>query len=145
MKKTLSILILALSAAFAFGHGEIELGPNKGRILEFSTNESMHGEVTLKDGKLHIAVLDKDMKPVKVEAQALTATAGTREKPVKLEVTKDEKGFTVAAPKAGEWLIVQYKDSADAKPITARMEYDTKVCGECKSVEWLCSCKAEKH
>ena len=144
MKKTLTTLFLALSATFAFGHGEIELGPNKGRILEFSTNESMHGEVTLKDGKLHIAVLDKDMKPVKVEAQTLTATAGTREKPVKLEVAKDEKGFTVSAPKDDEWLIVQYKDSADAKPITARLHYDTTVCGDCKSPEWLCSCGEKK-
>jgi hypothetical protein len=140
MKKTLTTLFLVLSASFAFGHGDIELGPNKGRILEFSTNESMHGEVTLKDGKLHIAVLDKDMKPVKVEAQSLTATAGTREKPAKLEVAKDEKGFTLPAPKDGEWLIVQYKENPAAKPITARLHYDTKVCGECKSPEWLCSC-----
>lgn len=140
MKKTLTTLLLALSASFAFGHGDIELGPNKGRILEFSTNESMHGEVTLKNGKLHIAVLDKDMKPVKVEGQSLTATAGTREKPAKLEVAKDEKGFTLPAPKDGEWLIVQYKEHAAAKPITARLHYDTKVCGECKSPEWLCSC-----
>jgi hypothetical protein len=144
MKKTLTTLFLALSATFAFGHGDIELGPNKGRILEFSNNESMHGEVTLKDGKLHIAVLDKDMKPVKVDAQSITATAGTREKPVKLEVAKDEKGFTIPAPKDGEWLIVQYKERDDAKPITARLHYDTKVCDECKSAEWLCSC-GEAH
>lgn len=144
MKKTLTTLFLALSATFAFGHGDIELGPNKGRILEFSTNDSMHGEVTLKDGKLFIAVLDKDMKPVKVEAQALTATAGTREKPVKLEVAKDEKGFNIPAPKDGEWVIFQYKNSADAKPVTARLHYDTTVCSECKSLEWICSC-GEKH
>jgi hypothetical protein len=144
MKTTLTALLIALTATFAFGHGDIELGPNKGRILEFSTNESMHGEVTAKDGKLHIAVLDKDMKPVKVEAQSLTATAGTREKPVKLEVTKTENGFTVAAPQPGEWLIVQYKDTGSAKPITARMLYDAKKCATCESVEWLCSCGAKK-
>lgn len=140
MKKTLTTLFLALSASFAFGHGGVELGPNKGRILEFSTNESMHGEVTQKDGKLHIALLDKDNKPVKVAAQSLTATAGTREKPVKLEVAKDEKGFTIPAPKDDEWVIFQYKEGADSKPITARLQYDTTVCSECKSPEWLCSC-----
>ncbi len=144
MKTKLTIILLALTAGFAFGHGDIEIGPNKGRILEFSTNETMHGEVTEKDGKLHIAVLDKDMKSVKVEAQSLTATAGTREKPVKLEVTKSEIGFTITAPKAGEWLIVQYKESTDAKPITARMHYDTKKCGTCEYVEWLCSCGEKK-
>jgi hypothetical protein len=144
MKTKLTTLLLALTAGFALGHGTFEVGPNKGRILELSTNESMHGEVTEKDGKLHIAVLDKDMKPVKVAAQSLTATGGTREKPVKLEVTKSESGFTVTAPKTGEWFIVQYKESDSAKPITARMGYDTKKCGTCKNVEWLCSCGAKK-
>ncbi len=144
MKTKAIALILALTAGFAAGHGKVELGPSKGRILEFSTNESMHGEVTAKDGKLHIAVLDKDMKPVKVGAQALTATAGTREKPEKLEVTKDDSGFTVPAPKDGEWLILQYKESASAKPITARSHYETSVCGECRNPEWLCSCAAKE-
>jgi hypothetical protein len=144
MKTKLTAVILALTASYAFGHGDIELGPNKGRILEFSANESMHGEVTQKDGKLHIAVLDKDMKPVKVEAQSLTATGGTREKPVKLEVTKTESGFTVTAPKNGEWLIVQYKDTGSAKPVTARMLYDAKKCSTCESVEWLCMCGEKK-
>jgi hypothetical protein len=84
------------------------------------------------------------MKPVKVEAQTLTATAGTREKPEKLEVSKDENGFTLPTPKAGEWLIVQYKESGDAKPITARLHYDTKKCGECEKPEWLCACGEKK-
>lgn len=140
MKKVLTALTLALTASFAFGHGDIELGPNKGRILEFSKNETMHGEVTEKDGKLHIALLDKDMKPVKVDAQSLTATAGTRAKPVKLEVTNSESGFTIPLPGAGEWLILQFKDGTDAKTITARLLYDTSNCAPCKSPEWRCAC-----
>ncbi len=144
MKTRLTTLLLTLTAGFAFGHGAVELGPNKGRILEFSANESMNGEVIEKDGKLHIAVLDKDMKPVKVEAQSITATGGTREKPVKLEVTKSENGFIIMAPKSGEWLILQYRESSSAKPITARMNYDQKACGTCKSPEWLCACASKK-
>lgn len=144
MKTRLTALLLTLTAGFAFGHGAVELGPNKGRILEFSNNESMHGEVIEKDGKLHIGVLDKDMKPVKVEAQSITATGGTREKPVKLEVTKTENGFIIMAPKSGEWLILQYRESPSTKPITARMNYDQKPCGTCKSPEWLCSCASKK-
>ena len=144
MKKKLTLMFLALTAGFAFGHGDIELGPNKGRILEFSTNETMHGEVTEKDGKLHIAVLDKDMKPVKVEAQSLIATAGTREKPVKMEITKVADGFTLAAPAEGEWIIMQYKESADTKAITARLNYDTKKCAPCGNPEWRCACAKKK-
>lgn len=144
MKTKLTTIILALTAGLAFGHGGIELGPNKGRILEFSTNESMHGEVTEKDGKLLIALLDKDMKPVAIAAQELTATAGTREQPVKMEITKTEAAFSIAAPKSGEWIIIQYKETADAKPITARLHYDTKVCPPCGNPEWRCACAEKK-
>lgn len=144
MKTKLAALLLALTTAFSFGHGGVELGPNKGRILEFSNNETMHGEVTVKDGKFHIAVLDKDMKPVAVAEQTLTATGGPRTKQAKLEVTKAADGFTVPVVKDGEWLIVQFKETAKGKAITARLQYDTAVCDGCKKAEWLCECKEEE-
>lgn len=144
MKNKLTTIILALTAGFALAHEGIELGPNKGRILEFSADETMHGEVTEKDGKLHIALLDKDMKPVKAEAQSLTATAGTRQAPVKMEVAKDETGFTVPAAKEGEWIILQYKDTPDSKTITARLHYDTGKCAPCGNPEWRCACAEAK-
>jgi hypothetical protein len=142
MKTKLTTLIIVLTGSFAFGHGEVELGPNKGRIVEFSTDESMHGELTAKNGKLHITLLDKDMKPVKIDAQSIIATGGTREKPVKLEVTKSEAGFTLGAPQNGEWLILQYKGTANAKPVTARVHYDVSNCSTCTNPEWLCTCSA---
>lgn len=141
--KSKLILLVTLITSLAFGHEGVELGPNGGRILEFSDNETMHGEVTVKGEQFHIAVLDKDMKPVAVAAQTLTATTGDRAKPVKLEVTKDAKGFIIPVVKPGEWLIVRYKETAAAKAITARMEYNTATCEECKNAEWLCKCKPE--
>jgi hypothetical protein len=141
--KTKLILLVTLITSLAFGHEGVELGPNGGRILEFSDNETMHGEVTVKGEQFHIAVLDKDMKPVAVAAQTLTATTGDRAKPVKLEVTKDAKGFVIPVVKPGEWLIVRYKETADAKAITARFEYNTATCEECQAPEWLCKCKPE--
>ncbi len=147
MKMKLTALLLALSTAFAFGHGGVELGPNKGRILEFSKNETLNGEVTVKDGKFNIALLDKDMKPVKMEAQTLTATGaakGTGGKATKLEVTKAETGFTVPVVKDGEWLILQYKDTAKGKAVTARLHYNTANCDGCSKQEWLCECKEEE-
>jgi hypothetical protein len=42
MKKTLTTILFTLTTGVAFGHGEIELGPNKGRIIEFSSDESLH-------------------------------------------------------------------------------------------------------
>ena len=144
MKKKLTALLLALSTAFAFGHGDVEIGPNGGRILEFSKNETMHGEVTVKDGKFLIALLDKDMKAVVVAEQTLTATGGDVKKPAKLEVTKTATGFTVPVVKDGEWLILQYKETAKGKAITARLNYDTGNCEACSSPEWICKCATNK-
>jgi len=103
----------------------------------------MHGEVTVKGDKFHIALLDKDKKPVAITEQTLTATTGSRTEPVKLTVEKDAKGFLMPAVKAGDWLILQYKDSPKAKAITARLEYNTSECEGCKKAEWLCECKPD--
>ncbi len=141
MKKHLLTLLgsLALTAA-VFAHGDIEIGPNGGRILDFSKNESMHGEVTVKDGKFVIAVLDKDMKPVALAEQVVSANGGPSGKAAKLTVEKAGDKFVVPAVKPGEWLIIQFKADAKAKAITARMQYDTSVCPKCKAEEWLCKC-----
>ena len=146
MKHTLLALasFLMLSAGAAFGHGGVEIGPNGGRILELSKNESMHAEVTLKDGKFHLALLDKDMKPVEVKDQSLTATGGTRQKPEKLAVEKTAEGFVVPAVQPGQWLIIQFKENDKAKAVTARMEYNTDNCDACDSPEWLCRCELNK-
>jgi hypothetical protein len=136
--------LIAIISAAAFAHEGVELGPNGGRILEFSKDETMHGEVIVKGGKFHIALLDKDMKPVAMDKQSLTAITGDRSAPQKLTVEKDAKGFVVPLVKAGEWLILQYKNAPDTKAITARMEYNTATCEACKEPEWLCKCKPDK-
>ncbi|MCX6857405.1 MAG: hypothetical protein NTV80_21145 [Verrucomicrobia bacterium] len=140
------LILLCLITTLSFAHEGVELGPNKGRILEFSKNETMHGEVTVQGDKFHIALLDKDMKPVAIAGQTLTAITGDREKPVKLIVEKDAKGFVLPVVKTGEWMILQYKDTEESKAITARFEYNTAICDECKKAEWICECKpaAEK-
>lgn len=145
MKTNIATLILTFITAVALGHGDVELGPDGGRILEFSKNESMHGEVTIKEGKFHIAVLDKDMKPVEIRQQALFATSGDRDNPQKLAVTKDAKGFLVPLVEDGQWLILQFQETPEAKKITARLHFDTKTCEECKHPEWLCACAEEKN
>ncbi|MDB6071976.1 MAG: hypothetical protein JWL81_3147 [Verrucomicrobiales bacterium] len=145
MKTKLTLLFLALSAGFALAHGGVELGPNGGRLLEFSKDESMHGEVTAKDGKFAVALLDKDQKPVAVAAQSLTATTGTGAKPEKLAVEKTATGFSLPAVKDGQTIILQFRENEKAKPVTARFKYDTGNCEECSSPEWLCKCSEAKE
>jgi hypothetical protein len=150
MKNPLLALLSSLAlAASALAHGDVELGPNGGRLLEFSKNETTYGEVTLQGDKFHIAVLDKDKKPVALGEQTLAATGGATGKPEKLAVEKEGDHFVVPAVKEGEWLIVQFKESPKAKAVTARMQFDTKICSACKAPEWICQCdqnadKAEK-
>lgn len=144
LKATSLLAALVISATSALAHSGVELGPNGGRILEFSKNESLHGEVTAKDGKFYIALLDKDMKPVALADQVLTATSGDRNKPVKLEVTKSGNQFVVPMQKGDDyWVIFQFKPTAKGKAITARLHYDNSNCDACDSPEWLCKCKPE--
>lgn len=140
--KTHLILLFSLLTAAASAHEGVELGPNKGRILEFSKNETLHGEVTLHQGQFRIAVLDRDMKPVPLKDQVLTATSGDRSRPVKLEVRRDGDAFLVPMqPGEDFWTIFQFRPAAGAKPVTARLHYQAEICGGCSKPEWLCECK----
>ncbi len=148
MKTSLLTLaaVLLLGATRAFAHGDAELGPNGGRILEFSKNETMHGEVTLKDGMFHVALLDKDMKPVPLAEQSLVVTGGDRSKPQKPKVEKQGDHFVFPALKGDSYLLAfQFKEGPKGKAITARFEYDANICGACKKQEWLCVCASEKE
>ncbi len=143
MKNPLIALLILLTTVAA-AHEGVELGPNGGRILEFSPNETLHGEVTVKGDSFHIALLDQDMKPLAIDQQTLTATNADRKNPKKLEVTPTPTGFTLPLLPSGDWLILRFKENAQAKAITARFEYDTTNCAGCNQMEWLCACKKEK-
>jgi hypothetical protein len=139
-----AVLLLGLTRALA--HGGVELGPNGGRILEFSKNDTMHGEVTAKDGYFHIALLDRDMKPVELKDQTLTATTGDRKNPEKLAVEKKDGKFVVPMQKGEDFLTVfQFRETANAKPVVARLQYDAVICSACKNAEWLCKCASTEE
>ena len=139
----LTLLCSLLLNTWASAHSGVEIGPNGGRILEFSKNESLHCEVRWIENQFHVALLDKDMKPVALGEQELTATSGDRSKPEKLQVQKKDGAFVIPSVKTGEWVIFQFRENAKAKPVTARFQYDLTVCGGCKKAEWLCTCAAK--
>lgn len=145
MKTTILALLCSLAITITgYAHSGVEKGPNGGRILEFSKDETMHGEVTVKDGNFIIALLDKSMKPVALGEQTLTATGGPSGKATKLAVEKKDGKFVIPVVKDGDWLIVQFKTDAKAKAVTARLQYDTGACDGCKKPEWLCECPPAK-
>ncbi len=66
---------------------DAEKGPNGGQIVESKAGFSF--EVTVdKDRKARIVFLDKDHKPVALEAQTVSGIAGERSAPVKLSFAK---------------------------------------------------------
>ena len=148
--KPMKTILLSLLGTLALGlsalaHGDVELGPHGGRIVEFSKNETMHGEVTLVNGVFHVALLDKDMKPVELKDQSLVVTGGDRSRPEKPKVGKEGNHFVFPALKGDEYpLAFQFKESPNAPTITARLTYDAAVCKVCKKAEWICSCGAEE-
>lgn len=147
MKTSLLTLaaVLLLGVTRAFAHGGVELGPNGGRLLEFSENETLHGEVTLTNGVFHVALLNKEMKPVELKEQSLTVTGGDRQKPEKPVVTRQGDHFTFPALKGDDYLLVlRFKATPQARAVTARLEFDAATCSACTSPEWLCKCADEE-
>lgn len=145
MKTHILALLCSLAITITgYAHSGVERGPNGGRLLEFSKDETMHGEVTVKDGKFVIELLDKSKKPVALGEQTLTASGGPSGKAAKLAVEKKDGKFVVPIVKDGDWLIVQFKADSKAKSVTARLHYDIGACDGCKKPEWLCECPPAK-
>ncbi len=139
------IAVLLLGFTRALAHGGVELGPNGGRIVEFSKNETLHGEVTLADGHFHVRLLDKDLKPLGITGQSLVVTGGDRGKPEKPTVEKKGDQFVFPAPKGNSYLLAfQFKETQTSRTIIARFEYDATICSACNHPEWLCKCAAEE-
>lgn len=143
MRKFLTTLVgaLLLTTLQTFAHSEKEFGPNGGLVLDFSTDQSLHGELTLTNGTFFVALLDKNLKPVPIKEQTLTVTGGKRSIPENPKVEQRGNHFAFPALKGDSYLLVlQLKDSTSAKPIIARVEYDSAICSGCKKGEWLCDC-----
>jgi hypothetical protein len=136
---------LALIPSFALAHGDIEIGPNGGRVFELESKTTPHLEVGAKDGKFVIHVLDAKDKTMPIGERTLAITGGDRSNPVKLVIEKSGDTFTAPIPKGEKFPVVfQLREKDGAKPLTARLNYDASTCGECKKAEWLCACGSKK-
>ena len=142
MKSTLSTLIIAtVICCTSNAHERITIGPGNGRLSYLDSATTPNAEFNVKEGKAHITLLDKDLKPITLTSQALSLTAGEKGSAKKLEVTKSENDFVATLPAGMDyWCIFQLKEKSDAKAITFRIHYNAVDCGECKMPEWRCTC-----
>lgn len=149
MKTNIRILTVAVTlcaglfiatAADKDGHKHLAT-PKGGRLLE---KTEPHAEfVVEKDRSVTIHFYNEAMKPVPATDQTVTVIADAKGGKAKVEFEK--KGDTLFSktklPEGdGYNLVVQFKQTADAKPQNFRFKLDLHTCGECKRAEYACTC-----
>jgi len=146
MKSSLKLLVLAgalcagwltVSAADKKHLG----GPKGGRLLEKTEPKA---EFFLeKDHTATIRFYDPALKPVPVATQSVTVIADAKNGKAKVEFEK--KGDVLVSktklPEGdGYNVVVQFKQSAQAKPQNHRFKLETHTCGGCQRAEYACTC-----
>jgi hypothetical protein len=116
-------------------------GPKGGRIMEGTEPKA---EFYLeKDHTVTIAFYDSALKPIAATGQNVTVIVDASGSKTKLEFEK--KGDVLVSktklPTGGDYnVVVQLKQTADAKPQNFRFKLDLATCGGCKRLEYACIC-----
>lgn len=137
----LTLLFIAVAACATSLVAKPIAGPKGGRIL---TSEAPHVEFFIQqDRTVLVSFYDKDLKPVAPASQVVTATAEAKTGKVSLAFTAKDGALVSSAPLPegdGYRIVVQVRDSTQAKPKNYRVEYHDEVCVECKRAEYACIC-----
>ena len=115
--------------------------PKGGRILD--KTEPMAEFVVEKDRSVTIHFYSDDLKPLAATTQVVTAIANTKGGKATLEFEKrgDSLVSKSKLPEGeGYNVVVQFRQTADAKPQHIRFKVDLHACGECKRQEYACVC-----
>jgi len=149
MKAKLRLLALAVAlsaglftASAADKHDHKHLAtPKGGRVLD---KTSPNAEVVIeKDRGVTINFYTDDLKPVAATTQTVTFIASAKSGKATLEFEK--KGDSLVSKSKlpegdGYNVVVQFRQTADAKPQNFRFKLDLTNCGGCKRAEYGCTC-----
>ena len=151
MKINIRILSLALALCASLAlptqaedkhdHSKHKVSPKGGKLLE---KTEPHAEFVVgKDRTVTINFYNDEMKPVAATTQSVTVQADAKDGKAKLEFEK--KGDSLVSktklPEGdGYNVVVQFKQTAEAKPQNIRFKLDMHICGECKRAEYACTC-----
>lgn len=136
----LCVGLFTASAADKDGHNH-KVTPKGGRLLE---KTEPHAEfVVEKDRSVTINFYNEEMKPVAATTQTVTVIADAKSGKATLQFEK--KGDTLVSktklPEGeGYNVVVQFKQTTEAKPVNLRFKLDLGICGECKRAEYGCTC-----
>lgn len=116
-------------------------GPKGGRLLE-KTEPRVEFYVE-KDHGVTITFYDASLKPVPASDQTVTVIAEARDGKTKVEFEK-KGGVLVSKTKLPEGdgysVVVQFRQSANAKPQNFRFKLEMHTCGGCQRAEYACTC-----
>ncbi|MGV3772130.1 MAG: hypothetical protein ACO1QB_04455 [Verrucomicrobiales bacterium] len=143
MKRNLFINCLAaVMLAFSVNAAEkIEAGPRGGRLLQ---KEAPRAEFFVeKDRTVSIAFYDEKNKQVAPGKQTITVIAEAKDGKKKLEF--ERKGELLVSTKPlpegdGYTMVVQLRQSLEAKPTNYRIVMESHTCEGCNLVEYACIC-----
>ena len=134
----LCVGLLTASAADKHDH---KVTPKGGRLLD---KTEPHAEfVVEKDRTATINFYNHDMKQVAVTTQSVTAIADVKSGKATLQFEKKGASLvsTTKLPEGEDYnVVVQFKQTADAKPMNLRFKLDLHICGGCQRAEYGCTC-----
>ena len=130
-----------LAAAVAFAAQPIP-GPKGGKIV---TTEAPHVEFFVEeDRSVTVSFYDKDLKPVAPSGQVVSVIAEAETGRVTLAFGPKAGALVSTAPlPAGDGyrVVVQVRDTAQARPKNYRVDFHDEICGECQRAEYACVCE----
>lgn len=135
-------LSLALPALAAEKHYHKHLAtPKGGRLLD---KTEPHAELVIeKDRSVTINFYSEELKPLAATTQVVTVIADAKGGKTTLQFEKkgDSLVSTSKLPEGdGYNIVVQFKQTTEAKPQNLRFKLDLNTCAECKRAEYACSC-----
>jgi hypothetical protein len=146
MKTSIRLLMLAAAVCAVLSNATaadkaIIGGPKGGRLLD---KTEPHAELVIeKDRSVTIHFYDARLKPVAATTQSVTVIADATKGRATVEFEK--KGDSLVSktrlPEGeGYNVIVQFKQTAEAKPMNIRFKLDLSTCGGCQRHEYACIC-----
>lgn len=138
-----SVLVATVLAAGAVSAAEkkSESGPKGGRLLE---NAPQRTEFFVNsDRKVEINFYDSARKPLAPSQQAVAVIAETKGGRHALAMERAAGGFVskTKLPDGDPYrVVVQLRESANARPQNYRITLELHQCDECKLAEYACTC-----
>ena len=141
MKHIITLAAFIVGATLvAHAAEKIQSGPRGGRLLE--KTEPKAEFFVEKDRTITVTFYDEKNKPVAPTEQTVTLIALARERQ-SVEFEKKENALVSKSklPEGDPYpVIVQFRQSPDAKAQNLRFKLDLSTCGGCKRAEYACAC-----